>query len=473
MYGGTTNSCDVAVRNPLLLISLAFILLTVLMVVRLLTAKRGQIQIGCQLAFLAALWINNLFAPLVYLIPGYCGVFPELMVPGALVCLYGLLGFAAGSIFLPKFFRIRPLKGAASAVPVPSSLRNGLLILGILFLVSRRVGAMVPGIQSIFAAGPQLMVVAAVLNIWEAARRKENRKVAFWVAISFIFPFETIINEGFLGFGMAALAPVLIFVTTCIGKRNYFRVGVFTLIGVYLGMSFFVTYARDRNEIRATVWGGSSFTNRVERFVNTFENFELFSIHEPRHLDVVSGRLNYTWLVGAGVTYMENTRGWAHGATLIDAALAFVPRVIWKNKPQWGGSTQITKYTGLTFSEGSTFTMGLVLELYVNFGSRMVFFGFMAIGALLAYMDVAGSNALKTGDFQAFIYCFVIGQAIQTVGDEFIGVTGRAVAGVVLVYGLQMFMRLKSRRRAGSGQHPHRPATHWSQSAPGYVDLTH
>jgi hypothetical protein len=472
MYGGTTNSCDAAVRDPLLLISIAFVLLTVLMVVRVLAAS-GQTHIGSQLAFLAALWTNNLFAPLVYLIPGYCGVFPELMIPGALVCLYGLLGFAVGSMILPKFFRIRPLKGAASAVAVPSTLRTGLLILGILFLVSRRVGAVVPGLQSIFGGGPQLMVVAAVLNIWEAARRKDNRKVAFWVAVSFIFPFETIINEGFLGFGIAALAPVLIFVTTCIGKRNYFRVGVFTLIGVYLGMSFFVTYARDRNEIRATVWGGSSFSNRVERFANTFENFEFFSIHEPRHLDVVSGRLNYTWMVGAGVTYMENTRGWAHGATLIDAALTFVPRVIWKNKPQLGGSTQITKYTGLTFSEGSTFAMGEVLELYVNFGSWMVFFGFMVIGALLAYMDVAGSNALKIGNFQAFIYCFVISQALQTVGDEFIGVTGRAVVGVVLVYGLQMFMRLKSRRRAGSGQHPHRPATHWSQRNPGYVDLTH
>jgi hypothetical protein len=383
--------------------------------------------------------------------------------------LYGLVGFAAGSLFLPKFFRIRPLK-SAGAVAVPSSLRNGLLIVGILFFVARRLGAGVPGIQAIVAGGQQLVVVAAVLNIWEAARRKQNRRVAFWVALSFIFPVETIVNEGFLGVGLLSLAPVLIFVTTCIGKRNYFRLGVLSVVGIYLGLSFFVTYARDRNEIRATVWGGDNLTNRVERLVQTVENFELFSINNPSHLDPLNGRLNQTWLVGAGVTYMQNTGGWAHGSTLVTAALVFIPRLIWKDKPQQGGSSLISQYTGLAFSAGTSVSMGQILELYVNFGSWMVFFGYMIIGALLSYMDVAGSNALKTGSFQAFIYCFLISMAVQNVANEFVSVTSNMVVGIALVYGLQMFVRLKNRRQAASRHQPYRPATPWSKSSPGYVD---
>jgi hypothetical protein len=446
VYQGTTASCDSSVSGPLLYISLAFILLSVLIVVRLLKAKRGPTHIGCQLSFLAALWINNLFAPLVYLVPGYCGIFPELMVPGALVCLYGLVGFAAGSFFLSKLFGVRPLKESGPVPEVPSGLRKGLLALGILFFIANRLGAGLPGIQAIFSSGQQLLVVAAVLNIWEAVRTKQSQKVIFWVAVGFIFPAETVVNSGFLGFGIESLAPVLIFVATCTGKRNYSRTAVLGVLGLYLGLSFYVTYMRDRSEIRASVWGGDRFSRRVEQFAHTMENFELFSIDKPNHLDAISSRLNYTWLVGAGVSYLQNTQEWARGDTLVTAALGFVPRLIWKDKPQQGGSNLITKYTGLVFSQGTSVPMGQILELYVNFGSWLVFSVYAAIGGLLAYLDVVGSNALKTGAFQTFIYCFVIGQAVQHVGHEFVAVTADATAGIVLVYGLQMFMRMRAKR---------------------------
>jgi len=456
-FQGTATSCDSAVRDPLLLISLAFVLLTVLIVARLLRARQGQTHIGCQLSFLAALWISNLFAPLVYLIPGYCGIFPELMVPGAKVCLYGLAGFAAGSFFLPKLFAARRLKESGPAPAVPSSLRTGLLVLGILFFIAIRLGAGVPGVQLIFSGGQQLMVVAAVLNIWEAARRKQSKRVTFWVAFGLIFPFETVVNSGFLGFGIESLAPVLIFAIACIGKRNYFRTAVLGALGLYLGMSFFVTYMRDRGEIRASVWGGDRFTNRVERLAQTIENFEWFSIKNPNHLDAISARLNYTWLVGAGVTYMDNTKEWARGDTLKTAALGFVPRVLWKDKPQQGGSNLVTRYTGLVFSEGTSVPMGQILELYVNFGSWLVFSVYAAIGGLLAYIDVVGGNALKTGAFHIFIYCFVIAQAVQHVGHEFVVVTADAAGGLIVVYCLQQFMRMRAKRarRTAGSRIPH------------------
>jgi hypothetical protein len=205
------------------------------------------------------------------------------------------------------------------------------------------------------------------------------------------------------------------------------------------------------------VWGGDRLSNRVERLAQTMQNFEFFSLNNPNHLDPVSGRLNYTWVVGAGVSYMENTQGWARGATLVSAALGFVPRVIWKDKPQQGGSDLITKYTGMVFSQGTSVPMGQILELYVNAGPWLVFFGYAVIGALLAYVDVVGSNALKIGAFHTFIYCFVIGQALQHVGHEFLAVTTDAVAGLVLVYGLQLFMRMRAKRarRTADSRTPH------------------
>jgi hypothetical protein len=445
-YGGTANSCDSAVRDPLLFISLAFILLSIMVIVRLLQTKRGQTHVGCQLSFLAAFWINYLFAALVYLLPGYCGVFPELMVPGALVCLYALVGFVIGSFFLPQIFNVHPLPITGPAPAVPASLRSGLLVLGILFFVATHVGAGLAGVQAIFSSGQQLLVVAAVLNIWEAARRKQKKKVAFWVAFSFLFPFDSVVNAGFLNFGMTSLAPVLVFATTCIGRKNYVRVAALGALGLYLGLSFFATYAHLRSEIRASVWGGDRFTSRVERFAQMFENFEWFSVRNPNHLDAVSGRLNYIWIVGAGVTYTDNTQEWAHGSTLKDAALGFIPRVLWKNKPQQGGSQLVSRYTGLAFSEGTSVPIGQVLELYVNFGPLMVFFGFLVIGGLLAYLDTSASNGLKSGTFNRFIAFFIVAHALQHVANEYVAVVTEAVVGVGLTYGLQMFMRMKSRR---------------------------
>jgi hypothetical protein len=126
--------------------------------------------------------------------------------------------------------------------------------------------------------------------------------------------------------------------------------------------------------------------------------------------------------------------------------LGFVPRFLWRDKPVQGGSNMITKYTGIAFSEGTSVPMGQILELYVNFGSWLVFVAYMAIGGLLAYLDVTGRNALKTGAFHIFTNCFLIGRAVQQVGGEFIVATTNVVVGLLLVYGLQMFMRMRTKR---------------------------
>jgi hypothetical protein len=446
-YGGAASSCDSSVRDPMLLICLAFILLTVLVVNRVLKTNRGQTHVGCQLSFLATLWINYLFAPLTYLLPGYCGVFPELEVPGALVCLYSLAAFTAGSFFLPGVFGVRSLKNPTPIPPVPNSLRKGLLLLGFLFFITDRLGIAFPGVQAVLAGGEQLLIVAIVLNIWEAARAKQNNKVVLWVGLGFIFPINSLINDGFLNVGMVALAPVLIFATTCVGKKDYLRIAFISVIGLYLGLSFFATYAHNRNDIRASVWGGDRLANRVQQFTNLFENFEWFSLGNPDHLDAVTGRLNQTWLVGAGVTYVDNTKEWAYGATLKDAALAFIPRLIWKDKPQQGGSSLVSRYTGLAFSEGTSVPMGQILELYVNFGVWSVVIGFAIVGGLLAYLDMKARNALSTGAFNTFVSCFIVSNGLHNVGNEFVTVVTQGVVGLGLTYVLQHFMRMKFSKR--------------------------
>jgi hypothetical protein len=452
-YRGVAFSCDSAVRDPLLLILLIACLVTVLLLWHVLRRGREQRHVGLTLSFLlGGFWMSYWFAQATYLVPGYCGIYPEFEVPGARQTLYAFLGFAVGVLFVPKLFGFHSSKQTRSAPPppappVPDKLRFTLLGLGVLFYIGAHLVARVRGAQGILSSGQQLLLPAILLNIWEAARKKRNTEVTFWTALSFGYPCLTVVQDGFLGFGIRLVAPVLIFVTTCIGRRNYFRVTIFGVVGLYLGLSLYVSYMRDRTEIRANVWGGGRLSSRVERFAQTFEHFEWFSPTNPNHLDAVTARLNQNWLVGAGVVYVDNTQQWARGETLKYAALAFVPRLLWPDKPQTGNTDLVTRYTGIRFAEGTSVGIGPVMELYVNFGSWLVFFGFVVFGALSEYLDFAAGNGLKTGSYDRFITCFVVALPVVQMTEDITTMCTTVTLALMLTYGLQMFLRMKSRKR--------------------------
>jgi hypothetical protein len=467
-YQGVAVSCDSAVRDELLLYFLIASLVTALLLIHLLKSGRGQSHVGLVISYLlGGFWINHWFGVAAYLVPGYCGVYPELEVPGARETLYALLGFAAGVLFLPRIFGVRRSQGNVNPVPVPANLRNGFLALGVLFYVAAHVASKVNGLQAILASGQQLLVVAVLLNIWEAARKKQKQRVAFWLVASLAFPFLTVVQDGFLGYGINAVAPIYIFAATCIGRRNYFKLATVGFICFYLGLSLYVNYMRERTGIRADVWGGNKFSARVDRFSAVFQHFEWFSPFDPIHLDAVVGRMNQSWLVGAGVVYAENTQQWARGETLEYAALAFIPRFLWPNKPQAGGGDMATRYTGIPFAEGTAVSIGQVLELYVNYGSWLVFFGFVIFGGLAGYFDSAAREGLNTGAWNRFLTYFVIGSAMVQIMEPLAVTVAGAVAGVVLSCGLQMFLNMKSKRRRQPALQPMALRPHMRSVLPG------
>jgi hypothetical protein len=442
------TSCDSEVRNELLLFFLIASLVTVLLLVHILKARRGQPHVGLVITYLlTGFWINYWFGVAAYLVPGYCGVYPELEVPGARETLYALLGFAAGVLFLPKIFGVRPSHGNINPVPVPADLRHGLLALGVVSDIAVHLASGVKGVQGILSAGKQLLVVAVVLNVWEAARKKQKQQVVFWLVASLSFPFISVVQDGFLGFGIYALAPIYIFAATCIGRRNYFRLAIVGLIGFYLGLSLYVNYMRDRRDIRAVVGSGDRLSARVDRFSKTFQNFEWFSPFHSNQLDPIVGRMNQSWMVGAGVVYVKNTDQWARGETLKDAALALIPRLLWPGKPEAGGGDMATRYTGIRFAEGTAVGIGQVLELYVNYGSWLVVFGFMIFGGLTAYLDRTAREGLNTGAWYRFLACFMLGSAMVQMMQPLAVMVGVATVNILLSWGLRMFLNMKSKRR--------------------------
>ena len=84
-----------------------------------------------------------------------------------------------------------------------------------------------------------------------------------WGGIVLLLPFITIVSQGFIGYGAMAALTVITFIVSF--TRVSLRITCVAILIVYVGLSFYVSYMRDRTEIRKVVWGGEPLEDRVTR----------------------------------------------------------------------------------------------------------------------------------------------------------------------------------------------------------------
>jgi len=207
-----------------------------------------------------------------------------------------------------------------------------------------------------------------------------------------------------------------------------------SLLAAYIGMSLYVTYMRDRDDIRMVVWGGESASARLSRLRDTFTNLELFDINNVDHLQRVDMRMNQNYLVGMAVENLKrHPDEFAGGETIWQALLAPIPRSLWPDKPFVAGSGDlVSRFTGIQFAEGTSVGIGQVMELYVNFATTGVFAGFILLGAVLAYVDAQAAHYRHIGDWYRFTLWFLPGLSLLQLGGSLVEVTSTAGAAVVV-----------------------------------------
>src|SRR5262249_47380779 len=245
-----------------------------------------------------------------------------------------------------------------------------------------------------FSVGWNLVVVGLSLDCWAAWREGRRGALVAWLAAACVLPMFTVTVQGFLGFGINALLVVVCLVLTFVRPRlTWLPIGL--VIG-FLGVSTYVTYMRDRGEIRDVVWTGAPVEERIAQVFETLTDPEWFDPYNRAHLERIDARLNQNVLVGAAVRYLElQNNPFAYGQTLWDAAIALVPRALWPAKPVSAGSPDIvSRYTGLVFSESTSVGIGQVMEFYVNFGRLGVVVGFLTLGTILALIDLGAYQRL-------------------------------------------------------------------------------
>jgi hypothetical protein len=409
---------------------------------------------GLMLGYLTNLGMNHFVAGAIYLLPFYRNFDPDTVALGFQQSTFAVVGLAFGSLILAPGLKLIG-RDVATRSPTLFDPRVSLMfiLLGITCLIGLRplVGR-VPTITAFVSQGWGLLMIGVGLAAWHAWQTRQLLAFAFWVAAAACLPLVTIVTVGFIGFGTAAALAIMAFVA------NFTRPGwkgvAVALVFVYLGLSVYVTYMRDRIEIRDVVWTGGTLSERIERMQETFGDFEWFQLSDPDHLERIDLRLNQNILVGQAAIYLDTGLvDYARGKTLLDGLLALIPRAIWPTKPVSAGSGDVVSdYTGFEFAEGTSVGVGNVMEAYISFGTLGVIVAFIILGAAVAVVDARAGRSLNRGDWRGFVRWYLPGLSLLQVGGSFVELTASLAVGIATAYFVSRLATERRHPRPGEGE---------------------
>jgi hypothetical protein len=174
----------------------------------------------------------------------------------------------------------------------------------------------------------------------------------------------------------------------------------------------------------------------VTRAVHIFTGIEWIHANNIEQMTAFDERLNQANFAGlAAQNIASGEVSFLHGRSLWDGFLAIVPRLIWPNKPIFAGSSDlIREMTGIIVNPGTTFGVGQVMELYINFGIPSLVIGFLLFGFVFGWVDKRAAIALKAGDFAGLFPWFLCAIAMLQPLASIAEIAGNVVAALVAAY---------------------------------------
>ena len=278
-----------------------------------------------------------------------------------------IVGAMAARILPQRTTSVKAYQQTASA-QIFSRLGWRMLTIGIVsYFVVLPVSALVPSLTAVTSVLGTLLILGLWVQLDAAAATNNSRQTLLILATLPLLPLATLVTGGFIGFGTVWALSVVSFLFVIARRRLWFYLATPPVF--FLGLSLFVTYAEQRNEIRDVIWyQNAGIMRRLDRVSTLVTDFQLLDLSNESHLNALDLRLNQNYLVGAGVMrHREGETELLYGATVPYWAL--IPRAIWPDKPAVGGGGDlVAQFTGINFAEGTSVGVGQVLEFYMNFG---------------------------------------------------------------------------------------------------------
>lgn len=292
----------------------------------------------------------------------------------------------------------------------------------------------IPSGTAVSSTLASLTVAAWGILVYRAIQKQSLVLVAVLLMGTIIFPLSTILQSGFLGFGASSV--ILVVSLTAV----YLRPRVLTMLAgvviLYFGLSVYLTYMRDRVEIRDSVWGGESLDARATVVLDTFTRFEWFDPDSESHFQRVDMRMNQNYLFGVAMIRLQRGEvDYWHGETLLVAMIAVIPRFLWPDKPTFAGSGNlVSELTGIQFSSGTSVGIGPVMEFYANFGRVGMVIASFVMGVYLALCDLRAGAALRAGHTTRYAGWLLLGIPLHQALGSLISISSSLATAVVLYF---------------------------------------
>jgi hypothetical protein len=353
---------------------------------------------------------------------------------GFRVVLIGLCAYLVGA-FLGQNLNFRSKRPTAMvALDGRVTAQFGLLLLGVgifSYFFAIPILSFIPSATSLASAAGSLILVGYWYYLFYAFRAGNSRRIVLGLAALPLLPISTMITGGFLGFGTFWLIAIGAFAYVLSRQKLIIAAALPFLI--YAGLSFGVAYFADRSVLRENVWQGKADVGgSFNTVVGMISNLEPLDINRSDHVSMLLARLNESTLVGAGVdNYNSGFVDLVHGATV--PVWAFVPRVVWPNKPPVGGGGElVTEFTGIPFALDTSVGIGQTLEFFMNFGQPGVIIGFLIWGFILARFDLTMRTGLEDGRLGPILVAGLCGAAMLQPNGNLLEIIVTVVASFIV-----------------------------------------
>ena len=313
----------------------------------------------------------------------------------------------------------------------------------------------IPSVGAVVDEAGALWMLGVMLGLREAISLKTPAKVALWSGALLVYPVVMLLLGGFLGYG--ASAAIIVGSGVVASTRSYPRALLGVSLAAFLGLSLFVNYFSNRDAIRKEVWGGASLSDRLTSVENIFFDFRFFNPADPVQAKALDARLNQNYFVGLAAERIENgDESYLRGRSIWQAVLALIPRAIWPGKPVAAGSGDIVReMTGLQLSTTTSWGVGNVMELQINFGLPGVVLGFLLLGWIIGILDRNAATAVLCGDYGRSVVYFLPAVTLINPQGSMVELAGGSAAA--LIAGLcwrWLWKRLRARNTALSRLQP-------------------
>lgn len=209
--------------------------------------------------------------------------------------------------------------------------------------------------------------MVGVFYIFFSDHKRKNLIVLGVIGLTLLNSLQT----GMFGELVYSMALFYILIALYLKQISFFKKLVVFVCGIF--MVFLLQSVK--SAYRAVAWTkGGSASYFTELIADRLEDPSL--LLQKDQLFEVAVRMNQGWLIGVTMDRVPSRFPYANGETLATSiAAAFIPRVVWPDKPMAGGKYNLKRFWGYDL-HGYSMNIGSIGEAYGNFGKGGIVFMF-------------------------------------------------------------------------------------------------